>query len=275
MATTKKLKPNQAQVDQPESYPVLESHLRLLKLPTILAEYQQVAKRCASANATYEQYLEDIACAEIQKRDSNAISRRIKSSKVPTLKELSDFDFISVPSLNKSKVIELSKCGYIPSKTNIVLMGPPGVGKTHLAIALTLTACRQGYNARFFTAAEIVNTYREAREAKTIIRLEASLRRLHLIVIDELGYLPIDRAGAEHLFGFFSSCYEQTSVIVTTNLPFAQWPSTFAGEERMTGALLDRLTHRLEALLVSDSEESYRVKQSRKNSGKKGSSALN
>ena len=101
------------------------------------------------------------------------------------------------------------------------------------------------------------------------MRLEASLRRLNLIAIDELGYLPIDRVGAESLFGFFSRCYEQTSVIVTTNLPFAQWPSTFAGEERMTGALLDRLTHRLEALNISDKEESYRVKQSRKNNQRK------
>ena len=235
----------------------------------MLTEYQQLAKRCSSSNATYEQYLEDMASTEIQKRDSNAISRRIKASKVPTMKELSDFDFGSVPSLNKAKVIELAKCGYITSKTNVVLMGPPGVGKTHLAISLTLNACRQGYNARFFTAAEIVNTYREARESKTIMRLEASLCRLHLIVIDELGYLPIDRVGAESLFGFFSRCYEQTSVIVTTNLPFAQWPSTFAGEERMTGALLDRLTHRLEALSINDKEESFRVKQSRKNNAKK------
>ena len=101
------------------------------------------------------------------------------------------------------------------------------------------------------------------------MRLEASLVRMHLIVIFELGYLPIDRIGAESLFGFFSRCYEQTSVIVTTNLPFAQWPSTFAGDERMTGALLDRLTHRLESLSISDKEESYRVKQSRKNNQKK------
>ena len=269
MTVSKKTRTNQIKSNQTESYPLLESHLRSLRLPTMLTEYQQLAKRCSSSNATYDQYLEEMASTEIQKRDSNAISRRIKASKVPTMKELSDFDFGSVPSLNKAKVIELAKCGYITSKTNVVLMGPPGVGKTHLAISLTLNACRQGYNARFFTAAEIVNTYREARESKTIMRLEASLCRMDLIVIDELGYLPIDRVGAESLFGFFSRCYEQTSVIVTTNLPFAQWPSTFAGEERMTGALLDRLTHRLEAISINDKEESFRVKQSRKSIAKK------
>lgn len=148
---------------------------------------------------------------------------------------------------------------------------PPSCSKSHTCASrkLTLAPCRHGCGARFFTAADIVNTYREARESKTILRLEASLRRMDLIVIDELGYLPIDRVGAESLFGFFSRCYEQTSVIVTTNLPFGQWPSTFAGEERMTGALLDRFTHRLEVLTINDIEESYRVKQARKNNKKK------
>ena len=188
-------------------------------------------------NGPYEQYLQEMAAAEIQKRDSNATSRRINAAKIPTMKELSDFDFASIPSMNKAKVVELSQCGYIASHTNVVIMGPPGVGKTHVAIALTLAACRHGCGARFFTAADIVNTYREARESKTILRLEASLRRMDLIV--------------------------------TTNLPFGQWPSTFAGEERMTGALLDRFTHRLEVLTINDTEESYRVKQARKNNKKK------
>ena len=203
----------------------------------MLAEYQEIAKQCSSSNATYEQYLQEMAAAEIQKRDSNATSRRINAAKIPTMKELCDFYFASIPSMNKAKVVELSQCGYIASHTNVVIMGPPGVGKTHVAIALTLAACRHGCGARFFTAADIVNTYREARESKTILRLEASLRRMDLIV--------------------------------TTNLPFGQWPSTFAGEERMTGALLDRFTHRLEVLTINDTEESYRVKQARKNNKKK------
>lgn len=240
---------------------VLDNHLRALKLPTVLAEYANVGQRCSQANATYDVYLEDLTRLELARRDSNSQLRRIQAAKLPVVKELADFKFASIPGLNKAKVVELSGCEYIASRTNVVMVGPPGVGKTHIAIALALCACRNGYNARFFTAAEVVNTYREARDTKTIQRLEANVKRFDMIVIDELGYLPIDRIGAEHLFGFFSLCYEQVSLVVTTNLPFTQWPHTFAGDERLTGALLDRLTHRIEVLSISG--DSYRLQQSR------------
>ena len=208
-----------------------------------------------------------LAMAELAERDSKAITRRINAAKLPAVKELSDFDFKAVPGVNKRKVLELATCGFLQDRTNVVMVGPPGVGKTHLAIALCNNACRRGFRSKFFTASSIVNTYREAREERTVMRLEASLRKLELVVIDELGYLPIDHVGAESLFGFFSLCYEQVSVIVTTNLPFAQWPKTFAGDQRMTGALIDRLTHRVEILNIEG--ESYRLKQSRSSKSKK------
>lgn len=244
-------------------YSVLDSRLKCLRLPTMLSEYSKVAKQCAHDNATYEGFLEELTGLETSQRESKSINRRITKAKLPAMKELADFDFLAVPKLNKSKVIELSSCRYVHDMTNIVFVGPPGVGKTHLAISLALCACRNGLSARFYTAAQIVNTYREAREQKAVMRLEASLQRLDMIIIDELGYLPIDRMGAESLFGFFSLCYEQVSLIVTTNLPFAQWPSTFAGDERLTGALLDRLTHRVEILSIEG--DSYRLQQSLKN----------
>lgn len=262
--TTAKANKPTASVSLNVATPHLENDLKRLRLPTFLEEYSSLSAECSREDAGYEDYLARLATAELTERDGKATARRINQAKLPTMKELADFDFKSVPSLNKSKVLELSRCGYLGDHTNLVMVGPPGVGKTHLAISLCLSACRSGYRAKFFTASSIVNTYREARDERLVTRLESSLSKLDVIVIDELGYLPIDRMGAESLFGFFSLCYEQVSVIVTTNLPFAQWPQTFAGDERMTGALLDRLTHRIEILAIEG--DSYRLKQSRKTS---------
>jgi DNA replication protein DnaC len=242
--------------------PQLDNYLRELRLPTMLSEYHKVAQRCAQENAGYETFLSDLTRLELDRRDHNAQVRRIQAAKFPSMKELADFQFTHIPKLNKAKVVELAGSEFIRSKTNLVMIGPPGVGKTHLAISLALNACRNGYQAQFFTAAEIVNTYREARDDRTVTRLQASLKRMNLIVIDELGYIPMDRIAAEHLFGFFSLCYEQVSLIITTNLPFAQWSPTFAGDDRLTGALLDRLTHRIEVLAIDG--DSYRLQQSLK-----------
>jgi DNA replication protein DnaC len=171
---------------------------------------------------------------------------------------LGDFDFAAVPKLNKRRVLELARGEFVREKANVVLIGPPGTGKSHLAIGVAREACRQGHRVRFCTAAGLVNEYLEAREERRVLRLEATFRRCDLIVVDELGYLPLERAGAEHLFGFFSQCYERTSLIVTTNLPFSEWPQTLAGDERLTGALLDRLTHRIHVVELQG--ESYRLR---------------
>jgi DNA replication protein DnaC len=129
-------------------------------------------------------------------------------------------------------------------------------------------ACRRGFKVRFFTASGLANLYREAREERQVLRLESAVRRCDLIVVDELGYIPLDRPAAESLFGFFRQCYETTSLALTTNLPFAEWPQVFAGDERMTGALLDRLTHHVHILEVSG--DSYRLKASLARQEKKG-----
>lgn len=239
---------------------LLDSYLKTLKLPTMRAEYETIARRCSQTDASYEAYLEQMAALEVQQRIAVATERRLKQANFPMAKELSAFRFGDVPTLNKMQVLELARCQFLASKTNLVLTGPPGVGKTHLAIALGREACRRGHAVKFFTASRLVNTYLEAREERILLKLEKAIRRCDLIVVDELGYLPLDRVGAEHLFGFFSQCYEQTSLIVTTNLPFADWPQVFAEDERLAGALLDRLTHHVHILeIVADS---YRLKSS-------------
>jgi DNA replication protein DnaC len=252
---------------------LLNSYLKTLKLPTMRTEYPAVARRCSQTDAAYEDFLEQLAQLEVQHRTAQSIDRRLKQASFPVIKEMSDFKFSDVPKLNKKQVLDLARCQFIETRANLVLTGPPGVGKTHLAIALGREACRRGYKVKFFTAVNLVNTYIEARQERQILRLEKNIRRCDLIIIDELGYIPLDRIGAEHLFGFFSQCYELTSLMVTTNLPFADWPQVFADDERLAGALLDRLTHHVHILeIVADS---YRLKASMGKSKKdKGGDAV-
>jgi DNA replication protein DnaC len=241
---------------------LLNSYLKTLKLPTIRAEYKTIARKCSQENLPYEDFLQQLVELEVQHRTAAAIERRLKQANFPMVKEMSHFKFADVPKLNKKYVLDLARCQFIDKRANLVLTGPPGVGKTHLAIAFGREACRRGYKVRFFTAAELVNTYIEARQERTILKLEKNISRCDLIIIDELGYIPLDRIGAEHLFGFFSQCYEQTSLIVTTNLPFADWPQVFADDERLAGALLDRLTHHVH--IVEIIADSFRLKSNLK-----------
>jgi DNA replication protein DnaC len=241
---------------------LLSSHLKTLRLPTMVKELSTVVRQAVEEEHSYETFLERLAELEVNARQSKAIERRLRQAGFPGVKELADFEFQAVPKLNKKLVQDLSRCDFIEKKANVVLLGPPGVGKSHVAIALGREACRRGYRVKFYTAAGLVNTYVEAQQERQILRLEGQIKRRDLIIVDELGYIPFSKLGAEHLFGFFSQCYEQTSLVMTTNLPFAEWPQTFGGDERLTGALLDRLTHRVH--IVEITGESYRLQSSMK-----------
>lgn len=241
---------------------MMGEYLRELKLPMFKQQYAKLARECGEKGLGYERYLEQLCRMEVESRQNSAIQRRLREGMFPLNKELSEFNFEAIAGLNRMRVTELFGCRFVRERGNVVMVGPPGVGKTHLAIALGREACRKGYHVRFFTAAELARTYLDAGEHRAVMKLERALRRMSLIVVDELGYLPLGREGAEHLFGFFSQCYERVSLVITTNLPFANWTQTFGGDERLTGALLDRLTHRVTILEMEG--ESYRLRQSLK-----------
>ena len=225
-----------------------------------LNEYPKVAAQCAAEKVDYAGFLLRLAEIELLERERKGTERRIKAARFPSPKSLDDFDFLAAPSANKKQILELARCEWIDQRENVIMLGNPGVGKTHLTVALGLAACRRGYHVRFFTAAALVNELVEARNEKRLLKLQAKLAKLHLLIVDELGYVPFSKTGAELLFEIFSQRYERGSMIVTSNLAFEEWTSVF-DSERLTGALLDRLTHRVHILPIK--EQSYRLAQSK------------
>jgi DNA replication protein DnaC len=240
---------------------LLEHHLKALKLPTFLRDYASVGAVCGQERADYPTYLLRLAERELIDRERRATERRIKEAQFPVLKTIETFDFSAQPSINEALVRELLRGEYIGKKENILLVGNPGTGKTHLATALGFAACSQGKRVRFTTATGLVTQLIEQRDQRTLQRFHKQLERMDAIVLDEMGYVPFAKAGAELFFEVVSRAYERTSLIVTTNLPFEQWTEVL-GSERLTGALLDRLTHRVHILEANG--PSYRLAQAKR-----------
>ena len=209
---------------------LLEAHLKALRLPTFLREYDKLARQCAAESLDSRSFLQQLCELELLDREQRATERRIKAAKFPVTKSLDTFDFPSLPALNKKLV-------------------------------LGLAACQRGYRTRFTTAAALVNELLEARDERRLLRCQKQLAKQDLLIVDELGYVPLSKTGAELLFEVFSQRYEQGSTLVTSNLPFNEWTEVF-GSERLTGALLDRLTHHVHILEMNG--ESFRLIQSKK-----------
>ena len=240
---------------------LLTHHLKSLRLPTFLREHDKLARLCATEGVDHIGYLARLAELELIDREGRMIERRIKLAKFPAIKSLDSFDFKSIPGLNKMQVLDLARCEYIERRENIIALGPSGTGKTHIALGLGLAACQKGLSVGFITASALVHELMEARDEKTLLRYQKKLAKYRLLIIDELGFVPLSKTGAELLFEVFSQRYECGSTMVTSNLPFDEWTETF-GSDRLTGALLDRLTHHVNILEMNG--DSYRLNQSKK-----------
>jgi len=238
---------------------LLDHHLKTLKLPTFLRDYAKLARRCAAEGSDHVQFLARLVELELIDRERRMIERRIKAARFPTSKSLDSFDFKAIPALNKMQVLELARCEWIERRENVIALGPSGTGKTHVALGLGLAACQKGLSTGFTTAAALVHELMEARDERRLLRLQKQMANQKLLIIDELGFVPLSKTGAELLFEMISQRYERGATLITSNLPFDEWTEVF-GTERLTGALLDRLTHHVHILTMNG--DSYRLKQS-------------
>ena len=238
---------------------LLEHHLKELRLPTILREYDKVARQCAVEQLDYQRYLLRITELELLDRERRATERRIRQAKFPVIKTMDSFDFLAIPTLNKTLVLELARCEFLARRENVLLLGNSGTGKTHIALALGLAACQRGHRVRFTTTAALVSELIEARDEKKLLRFQKQIASYELLIVDELGFVPLSKTGAELLFEMLSQRYERGSTLITSNLPFQEWTEVL-GSERLTGATLDRLTHRCHILETGNN--SFRFKHS-------------
>ena len=224
---------------------MIDRYLEELKLPSILANYAKEAEECLKINDSYEVYLYKLVEQEVLSRMDRALQVRLKKAQFPGLKTVEGFNFVNLENLDKKRVMSLLSGDYIRHAENVLALGNSGTGKTHLAIALGVAACQNGHNVLFRTAAQLVHELIEAHDAKRLLSLQKKIKSYKLLIIDELGYVPFSKTGAELLFEVFSSCYEQSSLVVTSNLPFEEWPQVF-GCSRLTGSILDHLTQHVQ-----------------------------
>lgn len=237
----------------------LKANLKDLKLSAMVREIDATLRQATDSGTGYDELLVDLTRLEIESRAANRLKRRVREAKFPLLKPLETFDLEAVPELDIRVFRELINCEYIREQRNVIFLGSSGTGKTHMATALGLEACKNNYRTRFVTCYGLVNELIEAREERDLQRILKRYSRYELLILDELGYIPFSKEGAELLFQVLAERYEKGSVMITTNLGFADWTQVF-GDQAMTAALLDRITHK--ARIVNCSWQSYRLKQS-------------
>jgi len=244
---------------------LLDHHLKTLALPTVLREYDKLARQCVAEGLDHDRLLARLVELELIDLERRMIERRIKTARFPTNKSLDSFEFRAIPSLNRTLVLELALCEWTLQRENVIALGPSGTGKTHFALGLGLAACQKGLSVDLTTAAALVHELMEAREERRLLRIQKQLASHKLLIIDELGFVPLSETGAGLLFELISQRYERGSTLITSNLPFDEWTEIF-GSERLTGTLLDRPTHHVTILEMNG--DSYCLGQSRTRAAK-------
>jgi DNA replication protein DnaC len=235
---------------------VISEYTKALKLPSFAVEYPALVRQARDGGWDYEDFLRELLEVELRSREERTAKRRLKEARFPDIKTLDQLEWDALKGVSRQKIMELATCEFLSEARDCIIAGPVGTGKTHVAISLGVEAARRRFRVAFYRAADLVRTLTEARDERTLTLLHRRLRRVDLLILDELGFVPFERAGGELLFDLISERHEIRSTLITTNLSFGEWVEVF-GDEKLTTALLDRLGHHAHVLTTRGG--SYRM----------------
>lgn len=238
---------------------LLHSDTRQLKMPGLARAIDEIARRADQEHWSHEEYLHEALSTEIASRCESAVRHRMRTAGFPEMKTFDQFDWDAADGIDRVQLLTFGRCEFVAGAENLLLVGPIGTGKTHLAIAVGIEAARQRLRVLFCRAADLVRRLIEEKEARSLGRYMRRLEHVDLLIVDEVGFVPFDRQGGELLFNILASRHGRRSVVITSNLSFGEWPKVFGGDEKLTTALLDRLAER--ATVIATKGRSYRRKQ--------------